>query len=219
MNYINNSSATTTGLISVQSGAQYWGNGGPGLVNTGNAADQAIGMAANAVVHLRGMQNIQGGATFGAFFCSNATDQIWDDGGNTLTGSATGNGCTAANFYGSPSITGVALAASNLTPTSGFGTGCATAGQCMSAVSGNSQRAQFTVTYGTTPSSPQVLTVTFPTPFWATPLCSLIDVGGTNAFPTSITTTTCTPTGASFTIVNTPVGGSTDIFQLSASKP
>jgi len=36
---------------------------------------------------------------------------------------------------------------------------------------------------------------------------------GHERFPESIATTTCTTTGASFTITNTPVGGNTDILQ------
>jgi hypothetical protein len=145
-----------------------------------------------------------------------AGSKLFDQCGNSFL---VGTLSISGSVFGSCSITGTALAASNLTPTSGFGTGCSTAGQCMSAVSGTSQLSQFTVTYGTTPSSPQVLTVVFPTPFLVAPLCRLTDVGGTNAFPTSIVTTTCTATGASFTITNTPVGGSTDIFQLQAGNP
>jgi hypothetical protein len=138
-----------------------------------------------------------------------------DEGGNIFTGAVN----NAGGWFGAASVTGTILAASNITPTSGFGTGCATAGQCISAVTGASRQGQFTVTYGTTPSSPQVLTIVFPIAFPVTPICSLTDVGGTNAFPTSIVTTTCTTTGASFTITNTPVGGSTDILQFQAGIP
>ena len=126
---------------------------------------------------------------------------------------------TGGKIIGFNSVTGIAQTAANITPTSGFGTGCATAGQCISAVTGYTQLEQFTVTYGTTPSSPQLITIVFPTPFPSTPICRMTDVGGTNAFPTSITTTSCTTAGASFTIVNTPVGGNTDIFQVSVGNP
>jgi hypothetical protein len=145
-----------------------------------------------------------------------AGSKLFDLGGITLGGSATAPSITGSVF-GSLSTTGTTLVAANLTPTTNFGTGCATAGQCMSTVTGNSGRGQFTVTYGTGPASPQTLTVTFPTVFFKAPACFLIDVGGTNAFPTSITTTSTSTTTAVFSIVNTPVGGSTDVFQISCS--
>src|SRR5207245_1622808 len=109
---------------------------------------------------------------------------LFDDCGNKFVGPFAISG----NVFGSCSITGTVQTAANITPTSGFGTGCATAGQCISAVTGTSNLEQFTVTYGTTPSSPQVITIVFPTPFLVAPLCSMVDVGGTNAFPTSIVT-------------------------------
>jgi len=148
---------------------------------------------------------------------------FFDLGGNHFVPSvdcpATAFSANGSTLFGSLSITGTALAAANLTPTTNFGTGCATAGQCMSAVSGSSGRGQFTVTYGTGPASPQTLTATFPTVFLVAPFCTLTDVGGTNAFPTSVTTTSTSTTSAVFSIVNTPVAGNTDIFQLSCGTP
>jgi hypothetical protein len=153
-----------------------------------------------------------------------ANNSIFEQGsGNSYTaaGGATAGWNGLGSFFGDGNATGTALAAANITPTSGFGTGCATAGQCISAVTGATKLGQFTVTYGTTPSSPQVITIVFPKAFTpgVVPICRLTDVGGTNAFPTSIITTTCTATGASFTITNTPVGGSTDILQIQAGNP
>lgn len=217
--YINGSGGgVTTNEVSVQSGAVYSAYD-VGFDNSGcGASCVAIGLAASATVHLRNSPVVRGGATAGAFFCTDGTSKIYDEGGNFLTAPFS-NTCTAASLFGNTSVTGTAQTAANITPTSGFGTGCATAGQCVSAVSGSTQLEQFTMTYGTGPSSPQVLTIVFPVAFFVTPICSMSDVGGTNAFPTSIVTTTCTTTGASFTITNTPVGGSTDILQVSARVP
>jgi len=154
------------------------------------------------------------------FSDTGATINAFDDCGNVIpTGTATGAG--TFNLFGSCSSTGALQVAANITPTTGFGTGCATAGQCVSAVTGNSLISQFTMTYGTGPASPQTLTIVFPTVVnfgTKSPFCRLTDVGGTNAFPTSVTTVSCTTTGASFSIVNTPVGGSTDIFQLNVGN-
>lgn len=162
---------------------------------------------------------ITGTGSGGSITSSVAGANFFDECGNSMTAPVS---FTNLGWFGDCSTTGVALAASNITPTSGFGTGCATAGQCISAVSGASRVGQFTVTYGTAPASPQVITIAFPVGFIGpatSVICNLIDVGGTNAFPTSIATTTCTATGASFTITNTPVAGNTDIFQVRANIP
>jgi hypothetical protein len=182
----------------------------------GGANDNGIEVVAGGILKLSGYNSTgtaknKGLTVAGTFFdlCGNTPN--YGSATNSITGS----------YFGSCSTTGTAQTAANITPTSGFGTGCATAGQCISAVSGGTAGEQFTVTYGTTPSSPQVLTIVFPVAFptGTTPLCRMTDIGGTNAVPTSIVTTTCTPTGASFTITNTPVGGSTDILQITAGIP
>lgn len=155
------------------------------------------------------------------------TAKFISQGNNSINGTVASIGVQAATVqasidYARDTLTGpnqAALVAANITPTSGFGTGCATAGQCVSVVTGNQLRGQFTMTYGTTPASPQTLTITFPTTFTAAPSCSLIDVGGTNAFPTSIVNNPIpTTTTATFVITNTPVGGSTDILQLNCGN-
>jgi hypothetical protein len=190
------------------------------LVNQNSAAQMFFLNSAPTNLHLRNTTlSSQSGVNNHLFTTSAAGNNIYDDGGNTFVQGGAANSITAGTWFGSGSVTGVAQTAANITPTSGFGTGCATAGQCISAITGASQLEQFTVTYGTGPTSPQVITIVFPTPFQVVPICSMSDVGGTNAFPTSIVTTTCTATGASFTITNTPVATSTDILQVRAVVP
>jgi len=118
----------------------------------------------------------------------------------------------AGLLFGSASITGATQTTANVALTSGWGTS-----PSVSAASGNSQRESFTITVGTTPSANPVTTVTFPTPFLATPICSVKDSGGTNPF-LNATMGTVTKTTAAVDVVGTPTGADTITFVLDCSN-
>lgn len=82
-------------------------------------------------------------------------------------------------------------------------------------VTGNSDSnyEQFTLTTGTTAGANPVFTVTFPTAFQVTPICSARQVGGTQAVST-ITTGVPTTTAVPFTWSGTPGNGNTLVIQV-----
>lgn len=140
-----------------------------------------------------------------------------DNGGNTFVQGI--NNAGPGVIFGSPSITGVAAAAANITASTGWGTSGA-AGNGISAVSGATAAIKFTVTAAGTPTANPTITETFATPFLQAPICTLLQVGGTGALPTSIVygTPTTTSSGA-FTWTGTPVAASTYTFILQCQNP
>ena len=133
---------------------------------------------------------------------------IHDDCGNTFvtTGSFSGS------WFGSCSTTGAALVTADIALTSGWDT------STKGTISGDSHRGTFTVTLAGTPTSPGVITITFPTAFppGQTPQCAMLNIGGNNVFPTSIATGTVSGTSAAFTVTTgTLTTGDTMTFQYS----
>lgn len=87
---------------------------------------------------------------------------------------------------------------------SGWGSGAA-----VSSVSGYSQRTQFTITAGTTPSASPTIVVTFPDASPAAPICYAQQVGGTGANQPIANGTTSTSGSGTLTWSGTPVNTST----------
>jgi hypothetical protein len=147
-----------------------------------------------------------------------STAKFYSGGMNTIVG--TNIASTASMlFTRTDSVTagaatlGHIMVAADFTPTTNFGTGCATAGQCISAVTGDEQEFSLTITYGTGPASPQTLTVAWPMAFPTAPYCQLWQIGGTNSFLTSIANSPIpTTTTGTFVISNTPIAGDTVIL-------
>lgn len=142
-----------------------------------------------------------------------------DAGGNAITG-ITNEGGT---WIGDLSVTGTPAAATNITPSSAWGTTGA-AGNGVSAVSGNTKLIQFTITAAGTPGASPTVTITFPsnpTNFLATPICSLRQVGGTNFTDVANAQVTTGPslTAVTFTLSGTPVASHTYTFQAAAGLP
>ena len=117
-----------------------------------------------------------------------------DLGGNVMNLHGTSPAVTNNGvFSGSASIVGTALATGNVA-ISACGTSAA------GSFSGGSQAGQYTVTFAGTPVTTCTSTVTFPTPFWVAPLCSVVSNGGNNpAFPSNITVSSVSNTALVFT--------------------
>jgi hypothetical protein len=125
---------------------------------------------------------------------------------------------TGGVVVGSASSAGTAQTAANITASTGWGTSGA-AGNGISAVSGGSHRAQFTITAAGTPGSDPNVALTFPVPFAVAPFCQAQQVGGTGsvgAFTSGTTTTTST---GPFTWWGTPAAGSTYIVLVTCEVP
>lgn len=130
----------------------------------------------------------------------------FDQGGNTISATTPYSG--AGNIFGSLSITGTTQTAGNVALTNFGGS------PSVGTVSGDSRVEQFTITIGGTPTGTATMTVTFPTPFLAAPICNAPIVGGTNTSLGSFTTGTVSTTSAAFTYVGTLVGADTLVVQV-----
>lgn len=136
---------------------------------------------------------------------------VFDAGGNDLGGAITNTG----SWFGSSSITGTAQTGGNIVPSA-----CGTS--TVGTVSGSGGNGQFTLTFAGTPGATCTVTITFPNAFPAStvPLCSFLDVGGNNAFPTSIINGTINNTTAAFTETAAAfTNGNTEIMQYSCRLP
>jgi len=173
-----------------------------------NGATCNIGAGIAATFWASPTIKLQNTSITGLISTDQTTAKFFDYGNNTLTDGLSG----PWNVFGSASITGTTQTTANVALTSGWGTS-----PSVSAASGNSQRESFTITVGTTPSANPVATVTFPTPFLATPICSVKDSGGTNPF-LNATMGTVTTTTAAVDVVGTPTGADTITFVLSCSN-
>jgi hypothetical protein len=140
-----------------------------------------------------------------------------DVGGNIFENCPSGS-CTIAtsaqmnsgtgSYFGTGSITGVAQTSGNLVLTSGWGSGAAAG-----TISGNTKLQQFTLTAAGTPGASPVLTVTFPSPYYVAPICTLTQTAGTNF--TDITlpiSSSVGATGVTWTFTGTPVAAHTYTF-------
>ena len=92
------------------------------------------------------------------------TGSYFDLGGNVISGPTNYTCSTCTGLFGSASITGTAQTATNITPSTGWGTSGA-AGNGVSAVSGSSQLMQFTITAAGVPTLNPTVAVVFPVPF------------------------------------------------------
>ena len=157
------------------------------------------------------LNNLSGSGTY----CINNNGGILIDGGaNTFKQASGGTLYNGTGVVcGALSITGVAQTTGNVSLTN-FGSS-----PTVTAVSGNTRLQQFTITVGSTPTGTPTIAVTFPTPFLVAPIANLIQVGGTNALPSTAATftpTTITATSATFTYDGTLTGGDTLLCQLYA---
>jgi hypothetical protein len=136
---------------------------------------------------------------------------VFDSCGNNFSGSITNTG----SWFKSCSITGTAQIAGNIVPSV-----CGTT--TVGTVSGAGGDGQFTLTFGGAPGTSCTVTVTYPNAFPAStvPLCAFSDVGGTNAFPTSIVNGAVSATSAAFTETATAfTNGNTEIVQYTCRLP
>jgi hypothetical protein len=207
-------SGTSTIGLEVQSGGRLYAYG---LYAVGIGTTTSSGAVQVATGGIMGCSGCSLAAVSGGYgMLVTGTGKFFSGGMNTIVGS-NANTTAVVMYTPTDTVTGTintALAAANITPTTNFGTGCATAGQCMSAVTGDLQAFQFTVTYGTAPVSPQTLTIVFPTTAPSAPFCNLTQVGGTNAVITAPVQNNPLPTTttAVFVITNVPIAGNTVIF-------
>ena len=142
--------------------------------------------------------------------------KAFDLGGNVPTATTAVYTCSACvGLFGSASITGTLQTASNITPSTGWGTSGA-AGNGVSAVSGDSHAEYFTVTAAGTPTANPQIAIVFPTSFWQAAHCQANEISstGTNGFSDTIQSTLPTATGVTLTWEGTPVSGSTYTFVL-----
>jgi len=140
------------------------------------------------------------------------TGSVFDMGGNELTAGASGTIASGILVFNDDSITGTAQTLGNVALTSGWGSGAA-----VGAVIGNTRLEQFTVTAGSSPGASPVLTITFPTPFWVTPVCTITQTGGTFG-ELSNPSISVTKTAATITFSGTPANGHTYTFVLTAGN-
>jgi len=205
--------------------ASLTGNNGSAIFTGTNATAQvhltdavfdnsACGAACNGVaLQLSGNTLFAGGSTLkgvgaGGGINSVAGTKYFDECGNTITPAA-----VSGSVFGSCSITGTAQVAGNIVPSA-----CGTS--TVGSVSGAGGSGQFTLTFAGTPGTTCTVTVTFPTPFLATPICTFVDVGGTNAFPTAIVNGTVNTTSAAFTETGTTLtNGNTEVTQYYCRIP
>jgi len=137
--------------------------------------------------------------------------RVFDECGND-TPSAAFSSYTA--LFGSCSVTGTKQTAGNFADGAGLGT------STFGTVTGTSLHGQVTVTFAGALTTTPIFTMTFPSPFWVTPTCTLQDVGGTNTFPTSISNGAISTTSVVFnlTFAVAPTAGNTDIFVWNCSN-
>ena len=155
-------------------------------------------------------------STGGASALINNTGKIYDECGNSFTGTTLYTG--AGTVTGSCSVNGP-IVVGNLVPSANWGTGAA-----VSAPTGNTQNFTFTLTNGSAAvgASPTI-TFTFPAPaFLVAPArCSLWQQGGTQAVTATtaiLPSTSITATSVVFTYPATPTINLTEFYQGSCSN-
>lgn len=197
-------------------------------VNSDIWAGPAACGATPAELYLFDNQTIQGGSPGGAFFLTDTGNKVYDLGGNGIVAPIFGTGLgSISQIFGDASITGTAAVATNVTPSTGWGTTGA-AGNGVTATSGGTKHMRFTITATGTPGANPTITVTFPltagtkfaSGFFVVPICTIRQVGGTGAQPTQpfdVPSPTVTGTGA-ITWTGTPVAASTYIFDLACGS-
>lgn len=119
------------------------------------------------------------------------------------------------NSYGSCSVTGTNIAASNLVLSAGWGASAA-----WTSLTGATQSIQGTITNtGAGQAANPTITYTFPTPYPLQPpaFCSAYQVGGTQAILAAtefLTPSALTKTGVTFTYNGTPTVNLTEVIQI-----
>lgn len=172
----------------------------------------ASGVVMASGITLRATQSVINANGTGNTINNPAGATFVDNCGNTLSGGAGYAG--GGSLFGSCSITGTLQTAGNFADGAGLGT------STFGTVTGDSRHGQVTVTFaGALTTTPQ-FTMTFPTPFLVAPTCTLQDVGGNNAFPTSISNGAISTTSAVFnlTFAVAPTAGNTDTFVWNCSN-
>lgn len=218
-NWVPGGSGASTVLVGVNAStakARIVSPAGGLTYNIGGSSGLFLGVS-GAVGHASGVDFVMTGASSKGVNTV-AGSSFYDDCGNSYSGSI-GNSILG-NLFGACSITGTAALATNVTPSTGWGTTGA-AGNGVTAVTGNTRLIQFTITATGTPAANPTITVAFPTAFLTAPICGIRQVGGTGAQPTLpfvVTTPTASGSGA-ITWTGTPVAASTYIFQLSCDLP
>jgi len=201
-----------TGVLAQGSGASFTSYGGSIDLRSGNTGNLGILCQTSAACSVQNERIYAGSA--GDAIATNSPSTFSDLGGNQIL---QGVVSIAGTLFGSASVTGAAQTAANITPSTGWGTTGA-AGNGVSAVSGTSKTEQFTITAAGTPSANPTAAIVFPTSFWAAPICTAQQVGGTGAINT-ISVATPTTTGVTLTWNGTPVAASTYSLTVSCGNP
>jgi hypothetical protein len=159
-----------------------------------------------------GMNNSLAGSSSTSVFTGTA-GSIINEGGmnNTYTNGGGGIWNGTGSWFGDGNVTGVAQTSGNIGLTSGWGT------STVGTVSGNTKYERWIITGAGTPAANPVLTVTFPKPFVAVPVCVYSQEGGTFGVITNPAITT-TATTATLTFAGTPVAAQTYTMVLQCSS-
>jgi hypothetical protein len=196
---VNSSTVPVTITSSYIGGIQQTGTGQLNLI--GNNIDRFLSNAPFAINNAGGTINLQGNTINGQgnAWLSQSSGTTNDLGGNAITNLPTAT-LTGGTYSGSTSV------ATALQVNGNFAVGSNS-----TAIHG-----QVTVTYAGTLATPATWTMTFPKAFNVVPYCSVVDMGGTNPFPTQIDTTATPVTTTTLTVKLTfaaaPVATQTDIF-------
>lgn len=141
-----------------------------------------------------------------------AGSQWFDECGNVIAAGSGAAGSSNITYFGSCSTTGTTQTTGNIALTSGWDT------STKSAISGSSALQQFTITAAGTPTATPRITITHPVAFLTAPICSAVQVGGTQGIQ-DLTVVSTSTTTAVFDWNGTPVAGNTLIIQVRCSLP
>lgn len=183
------------------------------------SAPSSVGAVVFGGGKLYAQNTIFSGTSFGLQCDVNTlgTNYFFDLGGNTFSGTQSID--PTCQFFGSSSITGVAQAAANITPSTGWGTTGA-AGNGVSAVSGSSQLMQFTITAAGTPTLNPTVAITFPVSFLIPPICSASINGSIGSLTSdALATSSVTPAGLTLTASGTATAAQTYQIQVGCKVP
>lgn len=193
-----NVSATGSAALQVSAGTVYMDGGDWDNSNCASGTCNGLLLALSGVVYAHNVTFVgaASGAAINEFSCT--TCKLYDNGGNTFTAPIFAN--TVANtVFGSNSITGTALATSNIGLTSGWAT------SSVATAVGDSHSGRFTIT-GAVGSPTPTLTLTFPTAYYVAPAsCQLIETGANDiATLTNPISASASTTSVVFTLTGTP---------------
>jgi hypothetical protein len=158
-----------------------------------------------------GDSNIRGTTGTGSLFNMASGSIFYDLGGvsfQNINGNVYDN--MSATVWGSASITGTALATGGVALTSGWGSSTVTA------AGGGSTKLSFTITLAGSPTTGAIATLTFPTPFLATPICNHSE-SGTQTL-TNVSVGSVSKTGLAVTYTGTLTAANTIVETLSCGN-